>query len=85
MATKFEAIYEAGVLRPLKPLDLAEDARVTLEITLPDDGLDHELVARARARVAQMTHIPTLEEIQELLKDVPGSFSDAIIEARSDR
>ena len=85
MATKFEAIYEAGVLRPLRPLDLAEDAHVTLEMTEPDDGLDHELVARARREVAKMAHIPTLEEIQELLKDVPGSFSDAIIAARSDR
>ena len=85
MATKFEAIYGQGVLRPLRPLDLAEDAQVTLEMTEPDDGLDHELVARARREVAKMTHIPTLEEIQELLKDVPGSFSDANIEARSDR
>ena len=85
MATKFEAVYSAGVLRPLRPLDLAEDAQVTLEMTRPDDGLDHELVARARKRVAQMTRIPTFEEIQDLLSKDPGSWSDAIIEARSDR
>lgn len=85
MATKFEAVYSAGVLRPLRPLDLSEDTQVTLEMTRPDDGLDHELVARARKRVAQMTRIPTFEEIQDMLSDDPGSWAEAIIRERSDR
>lgn len=32
-----------------------------------------------------MANIPTIEEVQALLREVPGSFSDAIIEARSDQ
>ena len=38
MATTFEAIYEAGVLRPLEPVSLKENQRVTLEISQADDN-----------------------------------------------
>ncbi len=85
MATKFEAIYEAGVLRPLEPLEMAENQRVTLEVSDPDDLLDHELMARARQDVAQLTHVPTVEGLRLLLSKDPGSWSDAVIEARADR
>ncbi len=38
LTTQFEAIYEHGILRPLKRLDLRENQQV--RITLTDDEID---------------------------------------------
>jgi len=50
-----------------------------------DEDLDIEYVARCRAELAGLDRLPTLEETQELLRGVPGSFADEIIRARGDR
>ena len=42
-------------------------------------------MAQCRAEVAKMDRIPTLEETQELLRDVRGSFADEIVRARGYR
>ena len=82
MATKFEAIYEAGVLRPLEPLALREHEKVTLEISRADDDRAFmEYVHRQAANVEKLS----FQEIRERLKHIPGCWSDDIIEQRSDR
>ena len=88
MVTRVEAIYEDGALHPVEPLAFAEHERVT--ITIEPNGdlhdlIDHEFMAQCRAEVAKMDYIPTLEETQELLRSVPGSFADEIVRARGDR
>ena len=85
MVTRVEAIYERGLLRPLQPIVLAENEHVTLTINPVDDDIDHEFHAYARAEVAKLPKIPTLEEVRELLSSVPGSFADTIANEREAR
>ncbi len=87
MTIKVEAIYENGILRPLEQLALYNDERVTLIIEPHDDNLDHEYLAQVRAEVAKRGNPPppTIEEMQDHLKDVPGSFADLIVEQRGPR
>ena len=85
MSTRVDAIYENGVLRPVTPLGLMEHERVTITVEPLDDDLDNEYVARCRAELAGLDRLPTLEEAEELLRAVPGSFADEIIHARGDR
>ena len=82
MATKFEAIYEAGVLRPLRPLALTENEKVTLEIFKADD--DREFMQYVHRQAANVEKL-SFQEIRERLKHVPGCWADDIIEQRSDR
>lgn len=85
MTTRVDAIYEAGVLRPVEPLALNEHERVTITVEPLDDDIDHEYIAQCRAELAKLDRLPTLEETQEQLGPVPGSFADEIIRARCDR
>jgi predicted DNA-binding antitoxin AbrB/MazE fold protein len=87
MALRVEAIYEHGMLRPLAPVDLREDQRVTLLISETLAGpnqLDLELVDRARAEVAAMQHVPTMEEVRSVLSKIPGSLVEDVISERED-
>jgi predicted DNA-binding antitoxin AbrB/MazE fold protein len=88
MTTRVDAIYEHGVLRPLAPVDLTESQRVTLLISETSTGasqLDRELVDRARAEVAAMRQVPTIEEVRSVLSKIPGSLVDDVIAEREDR
>jgi predicted DNA-binding antitoxin AbrB/MazE fold protein len=79
MTQQVEAVYEHGVLRPLEPLTLAESQRVKLTISAPDAGHyspDMEFLEWARAEVAAMPQIPSLEEVQDILSKIPGSLAD---------
>lgn len=88
MILRVEAVYQDGVLRPLAPLDLMESQRVTLLISETATGpsqLDRDLVDRARAEVAAMQHVPTIEEVRRALSKIPGSLADDVIAEREDR
>ena len=79
---------EHRVLRPLAPVDLTEAQRVTLLISETSNGasqLDRELVDRARAEVAAMQQVPTIEEVRTVLSKIPGSLVDDLIAEREDR
>jgi hypothetical protein len=57
---------------------------------LPDIGvgrsqLDTGLIERAQTEVAAMHHIPTIEEIQDILSAIPGSMSETVVEEREGR
>ena len=88
MTLRVEAIYQDGVLRPLEPVDLNESQHVTLLISETATGpsqLDRELVERARAEVAAMQHVPTIEEVRRVLSKIPGSLVDDVLAEREDR
>ena len=57
MTRQLEAIYQGGVLRPLQPLDLVEDQRVTVIITspAPEDKEDPNALNRAIASMINRT------------------------------
>ncbi len=40
MSTQVEAVYENGVLRPLGPLPLSDQQRVTVTVDVPSDSHD---------------------------------------------
>ena len=89
MTIHVEAIYKDGVFRPVERVAIYDEERVTLIIEPLDDLddlIDHEYLAHCRAELAKRDKpAPTAEEIRERLKDVPGSFSDLIIQERGSR
>jgi predicted DNA-binding antitoxin AbrB/MazE fold protein len=90
MSKQVEAVYENGVLRPLEPLHLDEHQHVTVVISevhaMTDRShLDADYLAAARAEVAAMGRIPTLEEIHKITAKDPGSWAEAISEEREER
>lgn len=88
MIQEVEAVYEHGVLRPLKPLSLTESQRVNLTISDVAVGRspeDLEFLERVRAEVAAMSHIPTLEEVRKAMSKIPGSMAAEIIAQREER
>ena len=46
--------------------------------------VDHQFIAYARAEVAAMKDIPTLEDVQRQLSTLEGSMSEAILAERGD-
>ena len=87
MTIRVEAIYENGVFRPVERVALYDEERVTLIIEPHDDNIDHEYLAQCQADAAKRGNppAPTIEEMQEHLKDVPGSFADLIVQERGHR
>ena len=87
MVRQLEAIYENGVLRPLEPLQLEESQRVMIFLsdqTAPHPLRDEDAHAQARAEVAQLDHIPTIEEVRAALSVIPGSMSEFVIQERGE-
>lgn len=87
MRQQVDAVYERGVLRPLEPLALAEAQRVSVTIsdpTPPRSSRDLGVIERARAEVAKLDRIPTIEEVRSALASIPGSLSEDILSERGD-
>jgi predicted DNA-binding antitoxin AbrB/MazE fold protein len=85
MIKQIEAVYEKGILRPLKPLDLGEQQRVRITIEDHDPLADlidtdfEEWCAR------ESKEAPSIETAREILSKVRGSLSDVIIAERGER
>ena len=87
MVRSIEAIYEHGVLRPLEPLPLIESQRVKLTISdVPSarSQRDFNVVARAKAELATVETVPTIDEVRAALSAIPGSLSEDVIAERGD-
>ena len=86
MESKFiAAIYEAGKLRPLEPLDLNEQERVEVAIvratqsgTGAEDDYQPAIAAEADSAV-------TLEQVQQALAKIAGSLSEDFARERDER
>ena len=88
MTKQVEAVYENGLLRPLEPLSLAENERVTVTINATESErsrLDVEFIERAKRELASTDYIPTLEEVRQMLSKDKSSWADLIIAEREDR
>ena len=81
------AIYENGVFRPLQPVELKQFQRVRLTILEPTDPQlqEEKFAEQARAHVATLDYIPTIEELHKITSKIPGSLSDAFIADREER
>lgn len=62
MATSIEAVYERGVLRPLKPLSLAEGTKVAIVLVEP-------IAAKLSAVREAMSDPLFLADLQEVADD----------------
>ena len=87
MIHEVEAVYEHGVLRPLRPLSLAERQQVRLTISdAPAQASERDMavVERARLEAAKLGTAPTIEEVRAALASIPGSLSHDVIAERGD-
>jgi predicted DNA-binding antitoxin AbrB/MazE fold protein len=85
MIQQVEAVYEHGVLRPLEPVSLTESQRVKL--TISEAGRtqrDAEFLEWVQAEVASMQHVPSLEEVQQIMSKIPGSLAADFIAEREE-
>ena len=88
MTRQLEAVFQGGVLRPLQPLGLLENQKVSLTIaTLPAaldeaDYLDTDLHRYCESRADDSI---TLEQVRKELASIPGSIADDIIADREER
>ena len=87
MTRTVEAVYQNGVLRPLEPLNLPENERVTVTVTnadrpLDDDLIDTEFLAYCDTQADDS--VP-LEAVREALAKIPGSLTDDIRAERDER
>jgi len=85
-----EAVYEHGILKPLQPLDLAENEHVLLLVTPAADtsGACHpdvEFVENLRRALQDAGPAPGLEEVRRRLSKIPGTLTADFIAEREDR
>ena len=90
MPLHVDAVYENGVLKPLRPIDLAENEQVALTITPINrvTGIyepDLEYVETLRNSLKSAGHAPGLEEVRRRLSKIPGSMTTDFIAEREDR
>jgi len=83
-------VYENGVLRPLRPLDLPDHERVALTI-IPIDHKsgpyepDHEFLESLRNELRDAGPAPGLEDVRHRLSKIPGSLTEDFRAEREDR
>jgi predicted DNA-binding antitoxin AbrB/MazE fold protein len=88
MTRSVQAIYENGVLRPLEPVNLSENTKVTLTIGNATRGAGEEewLDLEFHASCAKEADpIISLEAVRAALAKIPGSMTDDFITERDDR
>jgi predicted DNA-binding antitoxin AbrB/MazE fold protein len=90
MQMQVDAVYQNGMLKPLQPLDLAENERVVVTITQEENGagvgqFDADFVQGLRRRLAGAEPGPGLEEVRRRLSKIPGSMTADFIAEREDR
>jgi predicted DNA-binding antitoxin AbrB/MazE fold protein len=90
MTQHVEAVYENGVLRPLEPVLLEEQQRVTVVITDGPEAmrrsyLDVPYMEALRREVEALDRIPSREEILGITSKDATSWADAITAEREER
>jgi predicted DNA-binding antitoxin AbrB/MazE fold protein len=90
MSVQVDAVYQNGSLKPLQPLDLAENEQVVVTITqaanaLGFSQLDTECIEGLRRKLAGAEPPPGLAEVRRRLSKIPGSMAVDFIAEREDR
>jgi len=90
MPMQVEAVYENGVLKPLRPLALAEHQHVTVFISEATKSAgrtrpDAAYVENLRKELERMGPPPGLGEVRRRLSKIPGSMTQDFIAERGDR
>jgi predicted DNA-binding antitoxin AbrB/MazE fold protein len=86
MATKyFPAIFEAGMLRPLAPLDLNEQERVEVALVRGAPASETSEEDYVPAIAVDADPAITLHQVQQALAKIPGSLVDDFTRERDER
>jgi predicted DNA-binding antitoxin AbrB/MazE fold protein len=90
MAKHIEVIYTHGVFRPTAPLELELREGQHVIFLLPENGAELEpFVADDDVRkwCAEQAgeHVPSLEDVRQILSKIPGSMADVVIAERDER
>ena len=85
-----EAVYQHGMLKPLQPLDLAENEHVSLVVTTstptPDAcHRDAEFTESLRSALQDAAPAAGLDEVRRRLSKIPGTLTADFIAEREDR
>ena len=90
MPMQVDAVYERGMLKPLQPLDLAENEHVSLVVTpvaRTSDAYrpDVEFTDNLKRALKDAGPAPGLEEVRRRLSKIPGTMTADFIAEREDR
>jgi predicted DNA-binding antitoxin AbrB/MazE fold protein len=90
MAKHIEMIYTNGVFRPAAPLELELREGQHVIFLLPENGAELEPSVEdkdVRQWCAEQAgeHVPSLEDVRQMLSKIPGSMADVIIAERDER
>jgi predicted DNA-binding antitoxin AbrB/MazE fold protein len=89
MAKHIEVIYTNGIFRPAAPLELELREGQHLVILLPENGAELEPFVEdndVRQWCAEQAgkHVPSLEDVRQMLSKIPGPMADAMIAERDE-
>jgi predicted DNA-binding antitoxin AbrB/MazE fold protein len=90
MAKSIEVIYINGVFRPSEPLELELEEGQRLTFILPENGSDLEQLIededlRKWCAAQAGEQVPSLEDVRQILSQIPGSMADVVISERDER
>ena len=90
MGTQIDAVYENGVLRPLQPLELAENEHVLVTVVQAASApgspeLDLAYLEDLRKELRNSEPAPGLLEVRRRLAKIPGSMTADFIAEREER
>jgi predicted DNA-binding antitoxin AbrB/MazE fold protein len=88
MSQRLEAVYEKGVFRPLQPVNLRENQRVTLTLVDGGNGSPEEELLDAeylRACASEADDSVTLDVVRQALAKIPGSLMADFLAEREER
>jgi predicted DNA-binding antitoxin AbrB/MazE fold protein len=83
MRQKIDAVYENGLLRPLGPLELSDQERVSLTV---ESGSDEHWLDMDALAWARQEGDPTisLDDVRRCLAKIQGSLSDVVTAERGE-
>ena len=83
MTQQIDAVFEHGILRPLQPLRLAEQAKVTVMVSVPEDEswMDVEFMDSC---ASDSDPAIRLEDVRAALAKIGSSMDSAIDETRGE-
>ena len=90
MSMQVDAVYAHGMLKPLRPLDLAENEHVSLLVTQTTRSssacqADVEFTENLRGTLQDAGPAPGLDEVRRRLSKIPGTLTADFIAEREDR
>jgi predicted DNA-binding antitoxin AbrB/MazE fold protein len=90
MRVQVDAVYQNGVLKPLQPLDLAENDKVLVTVvkaapSSDSPHLDIAYIESLQQELRTSEPVPGLDEVRRRLSKIPGSMTADFAAEREER